>query len=488
MLVGIHPNLGPTLLGQAQPDVCLSIQHASLIDTKGDGHCLLYAVGESIHNYLGINIPHHDIIKYTANEITTIAAEYALFLSTGITSIEHYANDYFIRKKWNNDFGGIIPLAIAYAFSLKIIVLSPAGFREPMRISPWFNYVSSPYIIIFLDNGYYSSSRAVIPSTPILCSSQTTSLRQYPSPSTIKHSDNFPVHAKLKEITPNISSSPTPSVQCLPNLDDRFTGTSWNFPSSHLLLVHCNVQGLLGAGTKRLDPSHNHNKLNMLRHLLNLRRSPEVFCISESKLSSKISNAEIQVDGYEVFRKDRTRNGGGVLIYCKSGLCPRKILLDIQTSVEAVAVKLSFGNKPFIVCCVYRPSNSTASWLNDFTNVVNFISLKNCFATFLGDFNVDLLKTTDLADELHEGLGLHQHIKSLTRITSSTATLIDHIYSNNDSFKHAGIFNLGLADHLAIYGCIDATSINKKDAFHSHLTATFRRFKGFDCGLLQQAL
>ena len=43
--------------------------------------------------------------------------------------------------------------------------------------------------------------------------------------------------------------------------------------------------------------------------------NPDVVSISESWLCADISDNEISVPDYHVFRKDRHRHGGGVLLY-----------------------------------------------------------------------------------------------------------------------------------------------------------------------------
>ena len=42
----------------------------------------------------------------------------------------------------------------------------------------------------------------------------------------------------------------------------------------------------------------------------------DIFAISESKLDASIHDNEIKIDGYDFYRLDRNRHGGGVL------LCP----------------------------------------------------------------------------------------------------------------------------------------------------------------------
>ena len=43
----------------------------------------------------------------------------------------------------------------------------------------------------------------------------------------------------------------------------------------------------------------------------------DILAITETKLAANITEDEIGMDGYFVVRKDRDRNGGGVLIYYK---------------------------------------------------------------------------------------------------------------------------------------------------------------------------
>ena len=74
----------------------------------------------------------------------------------------------------------------------------------------------------------------------------------------------------------------------------------------------------------------------------------------------------------------------------------------------------------------------------------------------VGDFNIDLLKvdldppTTNFFDIITSNL-LVPHIIHPTRITSSTRTLINNIYSNSANFEDriSGNLTLAIPDHLA---------------------------------------
>ena len=80
--------------------------------------------------------------------------------------------------------------------------------------------------------------------------------------------------------------------------------------------MHCNCQGLLNSYSKATSTSGYHYKLDYLKHLLNFTNSPNIFCITETKLSARVPNSEITIANYKTFRCDRNRKGGGVLLYC----------------------------------------------------------------------------------------------------------------------------------------------------------------------------
>ena len=49
--------------------------------------------------------------------------------------------------------------------------------------------------------------------------------------------------------------------------------------------------------------------------------SYDVVHIVETWLDSEISDSEVNISGYRVFRHDRNHHGGGVLIYVKTYAC-----------------------------------------------------------------------------------------------------------------------------------------------------------------------
>ena len=101
-----------------------------------------------------------------------------------------------------------------------------------------------------------------------------------------------------------------------------------------------------------------------------------------------ILNCEIAIPNFNIVRRDRNRNGGGVTVYIKDCF-EFKIIshgpLDLEFYVHN-------GNKRICVCLLYRPpSSSTTFFDNLYSTFVNLnVSLFSHVLVF-GDFNVDFL-------------------------------------------------------------------------------------------------
>ena len=52
-----------------------------------------------------------------------------------------------------------------------------------------------------------------------------------------------------------------------------------------------------------------------LFYLFQFSYHPHIICIVETWLSNEIDSTEIDIPGYQLYRKDRNRQGGGILMY-----------------------------------------------------------------------------------------------------------------------------------------------------------------------------
>ena len=118
---------------------------------------------------------------------------------------------------------------------------------------------------------------------------------------------------------------------------------------------------------------------------------PAILGITESKLDSSVTNAEVNINGYSIIRNDRNRNGGGVACYIRNDLC-FNIKNIFSNSIEHVFFEIFIPKvKPIAIGIFYRPPNEN-DFLNIFSNEFQQIDSKTNEIYLLGDFNINLLQ------------------------------------------------------------------------------------------------
>ena len=115
-------------------------------------------------------------------------------------------------------------------------------------------------------------------------------------------------------------------------------------------------------------------------------------CISESWLSSVISNGELSILGYNLFRLDRNHHGGGISLYVGVSL-DVQILANGPQGLEFLVLLVKQqndnGNNRLCIGLFYRPP-SDSNALSVLFDVLS--SLRHTILTsivLLGGFNVD---------------------------------------------------------------------------------------------------
>ena len=191
-------------------------------------------------------------------------------------------------------------------------------------------------------------------------------------------------------------------------------------------------------------------------------------CLTETKLSDKISTAEISLPGYDVVRRDRNRRGGGIAIYWRSSLSAYELhpLPASAANIECCVIELSQkGCSVLRVYCVYRPPCLSLSiWEPSLINLLDDLAVDGKPLLLLGDFNENLLCDNSFACRLQTDFHLSQLIDESTRVTKSSATLIDHVYCSHKSIiSLSGVANIHLSDHhLTFCELSGARSVNAK--------------------------
>ena len=97
----------------------------------------------------------------------------------------------------------------------------------------------------------------------------------------------------------------------------------------------------------------------------------------------------------------------------------------------------------------------------------------------LGDFKTDLLKPQPTWSSATSLFGLRQQIRCATRITQTSATLLDHIYTNNEQMlSKVRVSDISVSDHCPVictWSCKQPKNMTK-----GQTTVQYHCFKHFD--------
>lgn len=211
-------------------------------------------------------------------------------------------------------------------------------------------------------------------------------------------------------------------------------------------------------------------------------RHTDILCISESWLTTDIKDEYVTIPGYTIIRNDKGR-GGGVCIYIRDiyRVAAINVNLDKPEGIEDVWITVQNRKLPtVIVGCLYRHPKSLAHTYDYIQNVLRHISLHNKTCYLLGDLNDNLLQENSKLRKIIVGANMTQMIKKPTRITDSSATLIDIVVTNKpDSVLHSDATPCPVGDHELISITIDLRR-PKREPF----IKTFRQLRSYSPDLL----
>ena len=186
----------------------------------------------------------------------------------------------------------------------------------------------------------------------------------------------------------------------------------------------------------------------------------DILTLNETRLDSKIPNDEINIDGYNVIRKDRNRQGGGVAMYVNQNAGFSYKLRDdlMSPDLEMISIEVTRQKtKPFVVITWYRPPSSKIELFDYIQAILGKVECENKEVFLMGDVNCDLFANvftcyTNKMNEISDSFHLKQVITEATRVTEKGESLIDHIYTTcPDKICKSGVIHTGMSDHCFVY-------------------------------------
>ena len=212
-------------------------------------------------------------------------------------------------------------------------------------------------------------------------------------------------------------------------------------------ILHQNINGFV----RKLD--------KVKTFLSDSKNSVNILCLSETHTNSTIKKAELEIPNYVLERKDRWKGKhGGVSMYLRDDVSYRRREdLEIE-GLEILWVEIFVPkSKSLLVCSTYRPPDTSKyidkNFVEKFNSMLDAISAENRETIMCGDYNINYKVSNDHIDlkNLVKMHGFSQIIKSFTRITKRSRTLIDLFYTTDESkIVESLVYENSVSDHSLI--------------------------------------
>lgn len=158
------------------------------------------------------------------------------------------------------------------------------------------------------------------------------------------------------------------------------------------------------------------NITSLTKHIDQLRiylhdETFEISSINESRLDSNIDDCLVKIKGYNIVRKDRNRDGGGVAIYYRNHL--NVIIRDdlIHDELESICLEITKSRcKPLFIASIYRSPSAKIEILCKIHNFIQKMDHEHQDIIMVGDLNCDFLSKTKTSytNQLKDMLELFQ--------------------------------------------------------------------------------
>ena len=202
-----------------------------------------------------------------------------------------------------------------------------------------------------------------------------------------------------------------------------------------------------------------HMNINSIRNKFHFAESIvkafDLFLISESKLNTTFPMNQFHIFGFKVFRRDRNRFGGGLILYVNKNI-PCRPLNDHPTfpNLELITIEIHQNKHRWLFISIYKPpSQSHKEFTNRLSSIIDYYSPKYKNLILIGDFNLSI--ENQHLDALIQAYNLNNFINKPTCFQSNTPTYIDLLLTNKKNlFKLTNTFETGISDHHKLVSTI----------------------------------
>ncbi|XP_078579125.1 uncharacterized protein LOC144863641 isoform X1 [Branchiostoma floridae x Branchiostoma japonicum] len=212
-----------------------------------------------------------------------------------------------------------------------------------------------------------------------------------------------------------------------------------------------------------------HNTQSLVSNFESLKSTcllkADIICLTETWLSEDVQDSKVQLEYFDVFRKDRTHvceeesmtrssPHGGVAVYVRNGYSCYEIPIPDDISLECVVMLMSVEDIEILIVPVYRPpSVKKDTFIVNVEKLMQYLlaTVKRTTTIFLGDFNENLLSGED-NKKIQKFFETNNFEQLVEDPTTMKGTLIDHVYiAPPSSNVSCGVIQTFYSYHDAVY-------------------------------------
>ena len=236
--------------------------------------------------------------------------------------------------------------------------------------------------------------------------------------------------------------------------------------SNDFFLLHINIRSI------------NKNLERLEELLVELGKLPDIIAISETKLQAKFNFC---LNGYNFIQNNSSTKAGGVGMFIKNHI--NYTVTDEYNlncfGCEEMWIKINMNHSTKVFSVLYRhPKSNLVQFSESLENSLTILNKQKLTYYISGDTNIDLLQNKtnnnikNYSDMLFS-MGCLPLVKFPTRISNSSSTLIDHIYTNNILHKNTTYILINdLSDHLPVLTLLHIVKNTPKNVCTIHIRDT----------------
>lgn len=225
--------------------------------------------------------------------------------------------------------------------------------------------------------------------------------------------------------------------------EKRYDNIKINQKNEHFSILHQNVRSL-------------GNARELLEAILTEQLDIKIVCLTEHwKTKEQLEYHGITNFSLRTFFCRGKNEHGGVAIYARNEI-QTKERADIKEqsrkkNCECTGIEFKLDGKKHVCIAVYNDGN-IETLIEAMESILHKLMEENITVTIVGDFNINMLENSKKRQTLLDLLrsyNLQQTIHQPTRITATTATCIDNIFTNAGENWSTNIIQTHISDHTA---------------------------------------